>query len=292
MTVAPPDAPYRPLPLHAAPTAPPPPPPPPHPGWPVFAKAGIFVAHPDFTPDPAAYVAKLASYGFGWCAIYAHQGLAEQNAGPIMQAWLAALRAHSIRPGIWGFLETAPAAEAQLASDLIAKYDGPGSDLVYIADAEALYTAWGGDAARSTAFVKAFRALRPKRSAMLTSYGAAAWDNSLATVFDYKPWQAGPFPFEFAPQAYLNTAAELEPRHCIDQAILNGWPITAVHPVVATYTSAPNDPVPNQKIDGDQWSYLLRNLAPTKGTVATRGWSVFNAEDSSDADLAALSRIA
>lgn len=249
-----------------------------NPGWPIFQKAGVFVAHPDFA-DAQQFAAKLAASRFGWCAIYAHEGASEQNAGWLSSHdWFGALRAAGVRPGIWGFLKDRPEVEAQLASDLVAKYDGPGSDVFYIADAEAAYKSdTGGDRGRSARFVAAFRHLRPSRTAALSSYGAASWDNLLGTVFDYAPWQQNRF--DFLPQAYFQQAAELEPGHCVEQAIANGWPAATVHPTVALYTDALG------RVNGDQYSYLLRRLQ-------TKGFSAFNAENATDADLAALARIA
>lgn len=250
--------------------------------WKIFDKNGVFVAHPDFA-DANLFASKLAAHGFGWCAIYAMEGTQEQNASWLAgHDWFSALRANGVRPGIWGFLEEDPVGEAQLADALISKYDGPAHDVFFIADAEASYKAdTGGDRTRSGKFVNEFRRLRPTRVAALSSYGAAVWDNLLGSVFDYGPWQNNLF--DFMPQAYFNETGEYEPGHCVQQALANGWRAVDIHPTVSSYDGALG------RINGDQYSYILRTL---NARYMTTGFSVFNAENMTDADFDAYSRLA
>jgi hypothetical protein len=249
--------------------------------WKVFQKPGIFVGHPDFA-DAQQFANRLAANKIGWCAVYVHQGASAQNVDWLdAHNWASIMRNAGITFGLWGYLSHDPVGEAKLASDLISHFDDPAHSTFYIADAEAEYTSWGGDITRSATFASTFRNLRPARPAALTSFGAATWDFSESTVFDFKPWQQNNY--DFLPQCYFQQAAENEPAHCVEQAIAEGWPASTVHPIVGIYDDQLG------RINGDQYSYLLRNCIKRFGTV---GWSIYNAENVTDADLQALARLA
>src|SRR3954463_16680351 len=102
----------------------------------------MFVENPDFA-DAATFARKLASHGFKWVAVKGHQGQEERNRSWLeAHDWAGNMRRAGITFGLWGYLTDNPVAEAQLASDLITRYDDPGHSCFYIADAEAEYTSW------------------------------------------------------------------------------------------------------------------------------------------------------
>lgn len=250
--------------------------------WKIFQKPGVLVGIPDYI-DPSQLGDLLRLTGFGWVAVKVLQGTAKQDYNIdwlTRSGWPQAMRTRGITFGLWGYHMTDPAAEAKLASDLIGQFDDAAHSTFYIADCEAEYTSWGGEITRSAAFVKAFRALRPSRPAALTSYGGATLDNNLSSVFDYRPWQQSQF--DFLPQCYFQQAAELEPAHCIEQAVTAGWGITEIHPIVASYSDTLG------RMTGAQNGYLLRNC---KKRFGIQGYSVFNGENMGSQDYADLQQI-
>lgn len=250
--------------------------------WKTFQKPGIFVAHPDFA-DPGVFGDTLRQRGFGWCAVKVLQGVNAEDANIDWMeraGWASALRKRGITFGLWGYHETNPAAEANLASTLITRFDDDAHSCFYIADCEMEYTTWGGDETRSAKFVNEFRRLRPGRTAALTSYGGAALDNNLSSVFDYKPWQNSLF--DFMPQTYFQQAPELEPAHCLEQAIAARWRADAIHPIVGSYTDSFG------RMTGAQNAYLLRNCIKR---FNTKGYSVFNAENMTPDDYKSMQTI-
>jgi hypothetical protein len=250
--------------------------------WKVFQKPGMLVGIPDFA-DPSILGDTLRQSGFGWCAVKVLQGTNQDNYSIdwlVNTKWPEALRLRGITFGLWGYHENNPAAEAQLASDLITKFDDANHSCFYIADCEAEYTSWGGDVTRSAQFVSAFRKFRPTRPAAMTSYGGATLDNNLSTVFDYKPWQQNSF--DFFPQTYFQQAPELEPAHCLEQAVAAGWTIDVIHPLVGVYHDTLG------RITGAQNAYLIRNC---RKRFNISGYSVFDAENMTIEDYKAFKEI-
>lgn len=249
--------------------------------WKVFQNPGVFVARPDFQ-DPTIVADRLKAAEISWCAVNVLQGTEVVWADWMDRTnWPSILRSRGITFGLWGYHKTDPVAEAKLASDLIGHFDDPAHSTFYIADCEGEYTtSWGGEITRSKAFVQAFRTLRPSRPAALSSFGAAIWDFNLNTVFDYKPWQNNQF--DFMPQAYFNQAAELEPAHCFEHALAAGWQPNQIHPTVGIYQDTLG------RVSGDEYSYLLRNCRKRFNML---GWSLYNLENTSAEDLAALARV-
>lgn len=189
--------------------------------------AGAFVWH-ETDISPEALGEELRRAGFGWVALFVHDGLGED---PVEDDWVRRFRDASGLPvGGWGALRTQPVEEAALADSLLARY---GLDF-YVANAEAEFDAGGPDgqsgerAARSRAFVQAFRSLRPGLSAALSSYCRADLHD-----LDWTAWaDAG---FAFLPQAYVNDfGSEATPEVCVRSS--RGWfPAGAVHPTIGMY---------------------------------------------------------
>ena len=138
-------------------------------------EAGAFVWH-ESDVSPEVLGQELRHNGFGWVAVFLHDGL---TADPVEDDWVARLRrASGLLVGGWGALRTQPVEEAALASSLVTRY---GLDF-YIADAEAEYGYSGTGAPdkerfrRSQKFVASFRELQPLlpcRLVLLLSPGSA-----------------------------------------------------------------------------------------------------------------------
>jgi hypothetical protein len=226
-----------------------------------WAAAGAFVWH-ETDVDPGFLGRDLVEAGFGWVAVFLHDGTAED---PVEADWVARFRRASGLPvGGWGVLRTQPADEAALADRLLARY---GLDF-YVANAETEYEysgPGGTDAARferSGAFATAFRALRPGLPAALSSYCRP----DLHDV-DWGAWHASGF--VFLPQAYVNDfGAEAAPEACVSVAA----PVFGagnVHPTIGMHPGA------RRALSGARYARLLRRA----GTV---GFSVYLAETRMD----------
>lgn len=222
-----------------------------------WSEAGAFVWHEtDLSPEEVGR--QLRMNGFGWVALLLHDGL---TVDPVEGDWIARFRKASGLPvGGWGVLRTAPAEEAALADDLLARY---GLDF-YIADAEAEYGYSGPDGQdperfrRSREFVEAFRALRPSFPAGLSSY-CRPDEHDL----DWAAWNAGGF--VFLPQAYVNDfGPALAPTRCVEGARAF-FPAGAIHPTIGMYAGR------RGSLHGSRYARLLEQA----GTV---GFSVFLAE--------------
>ncbi len=222
-----------------------------------WQSAGAFVWHPE-NVDPALLGQELRANGFGWVAIRIHDGLTADAVDP---GWIARFRSASGLPvGGWGVLRDRPEQEAQLASALIGRF---GLDF-YIADAEAEYKYTGPDGrrperfGRSARFTRAFRALRPRLPAGLSSYCRADMQD-----LDWPPWRkAG---FVFLPQAYVDQLGQAAaPAACVRGAA-PFFPSDEVHPTVGTF------PVQGAAPSPEQYSQLLTQA----GTV---GFSLYLAE--------------
>lgn len=219
--------------------------------------AGAFVWHEtDVSPEELGR--QLRAAGFGWVALFLHDGLTED---PVEGDWVARFRRASGLPvGGWGALREQPAEEAALADRLLARY---GLDF-YIANAEAEYAYSGQEGPsrerfeRSRAFVEAFRRLRPDLPAALSSYCRPDRQD-----LDWSAWNAGGF--AFLPQAYVNDfGREAAPAACVAGA-RGAFPPGSVHPTIGMY------PGVTSSLRAGRYARLLAE-------AATVGFSVYLAE--------------
>lgn len=189
--------------------------------------AGAFVWHPGAI-DPTVLGRELRANGFGWAAIFVHDGL---HAAPVDPVWIDRFRRASGLPvGGWGVVRTDPVREAGLVHDLVQRYHLD----FYAADAEAeyAYTGPGGPSGarfgRSARFVDEFRRLEPTLSAAVASYCRPDQHD-----LDWKAWRAGGF--DFLPEAYVNELGPpVSPASCLAGAAAF-FPPDRVHPIVGMY---------------------------------------------------------
>jgi hypothetical protein len=219
--------------------------------------AGAFVWH-ETDVDPGILGPTLRDNGFGWVAVYLHDGTTED---PVEADWVSRFRAASGLPvGGWGVLRAEPLREAALADGLVRRY---GLDF-YIANAEAEYGysgPSGPDGARyrrSERFAAAFRALQPALPAGLSSYCRADMHD-----LDWGAWQS--HGFAFLPQAYVNDfGAEVTPAACARGA-REFFPLDQVHPTIGMHP-------------GQSASLAAGAYAPLLARAGTTGFSVYLAE--------------
>lgn len=252
--------PVEPAPTEPTPTPPPPPAPTPVPPPQVgfsWAAAGAFVWHENDI-DPALLGTWLREAGFGWVAVFLHDGMTED---PVEADWVYRFRVASGLPvGGWGVLRTDPEGEATLARALVARY---GLDF-YVANPEVEYEFSGADgvsperSGRSRRFVDRFRAELPNLPAGVSSYCRPDRHD-----IDWTSWrQAG---FAFLPQAYVNDlGTDASPARCVEGAAAF-FPRSAVHPTVGMHQGLRGTVTPAEYVE----------LLAAAGTV---GFSVYLAE--------------
>jgi len=189
--------------------------------------AGAFVWHPT-SIDPALLGHELRANGFGWVAVFVHDGLDAATVDPV---WIDRFRrASGLAVGGWGVLRTDPVGEAALAHEFVRRYHLD----FYVADAEAEYgyTGPGGPSgaryARSSRFVEEFRRLEPDLPAALASYCRPDQHD-----LDWKAWSAAGF--DFLPESYVNELGPaVAPASCVAGAAAF-FPVDRVHPIVGMY---------------------------------------------------------
>jgi hypothetical protein len=207
--------------------------------------------------DPEALGRSLRESGFGWAALYLHDGLSED---PVDPGWIDRFRRASGLPlGGWGVLRADPEQEAALADALLARYGLS----FYIADAEGDYE-FSGQAGpsdersgRSRRFVAAFRARRPDLPAGLSSYCRPDMHD-----IDWRSWRSAGF--VFLPQAYVNQlGAKAAPAVCV-KAAAGFFGAAEVHPTIGMY-GAP------RAVSAERYAALL-------AAAGIQGFSVYPAE--------------
>lgn len=223
--------------------------------------AGAFVWH-ETDVDPDILGRQLLEAGFGWVAVFLHDGTSED---PVEADWVARFRRASGLPvGGWGVLRTQPVEEAAVVDGQLARY---GLDF-YVADAETEYEYSGTTGPdpvrfeRSRAFVAAFRKLRPTLPAGLSSYCRPDLHD-----IDWAAWRGAGF--VFLPQAYVNDfGADAAPAACAHAAAAT-FGAADVHPTIGMHQGA------RRALSGAGYARLLRRA----GTV---GFSVYLAETRMD----------
>lgn len=219
--------------------------------------AGAFVWH-ETDVDPGILGGLLRDNGFGWVAVFLHEGDTED---PVEADWVRRFRLASGLPvGGWGVLRSQPVREATLADALVRRY---GLDF-YIANAESEYEYSGPSGPdgvryrRSRRFVDAFRELQPTLPAGLSSYCRADMHD-----IDWGTWRdAG---FVFLPQAYVNDlGAQAAPATCARGAA-GFFPTGAVHPTIGMHP-------------GQRSSLTAATYARLLARAGTVGFSVYLAE--------------
>ena len=222
-----------------------------------WQSAGAFVWH-ETDVDPGILGPALRDNGFGWVAVYLHDGLTED---PVEADWVRRFRLASGLPvGGWGVLRAEPRREAELADALVRRY---GLDF-YIANAEAEY-GYTGPAGpdgvryrRSQRFVAAFRGLQPSLAAGLSSYCRADMHD-----LDWGAWRAAGF--VFLPQAYVNDLGPAATPAVCARAAQAFFPVEAVHPTIGMHP-------------GQSSSLGAATYASLLDRAGTTGFSVYLAE--------------
>jgi hypothetical protein len=214
-------------------TAPPPEPTPPPPAAVPFSwrTAGAFVWH-ETDVEPTLLGRVLRASGFGWVAVFLHDGAAED---PVEADWVYRFRAASGLPvGGWGVLRAEPEREAALASTLLDRY---GLDF-YIGNAEVEYefSGVGGPSdersGRSTRFVRTFRALRPAPFPL----GLSSYCRPDRHDIDWAAWWKADA--AFLPEAYVNDiGTEGDPAGCV-AAAAGAFPRAEIHPTIGMHIGA------------------------------------------------------
>jgi hypothetical protein len=228
----------------------------------IFATAGVFVDNPYNFPDAQTLGAALEAAHFSWVALHIEDEVTLENLTP---KWVATLRDHGLKVGVWGMELNNVASDVAIADLAIRTY---GFDF-YIADAEAPFESKGEW--RSAQFVRAFRELQPAIPAALVTLGAAKapW----VLPLDFAAWRSGNF--DLLPEAYYNQYPWYRPDLCVAHALRAGWTLDAVHPVIGVYRH-----------------YAAANYVPLLQNLGTHGFSVFLADQMTPADYTALSGLA
>jgi hypothetical protein len=222
-----------------------------------WGSAGALVWHENDI-DPTLLGTMLRGAGFGWVAVYLHDGL---DADPVEADWAYRFRLASGLPvGGWGVLRTQPEEEAALADELVGRYELD----FYIANPEVEFefSGAGGPSAersgRSKRFVDRFRALRPTVPAGVSSYCRPDRHD-----IDWLSWRQGGF--VFLPQAYVNDVGpEVSPASCVASAA-GFFPRDSIHPTVGMH-------------DGVLGSLAATDYVGMLAAAGTRGFSVYLAE--------------
>jgi len=222
-----------------------------------WRSAGALVWHENDV-DPTLLGTVVRSAGFGWVAVYLHDGL---DADPVEADWAYRFRLASGLPvGGWGVLRTQPEEEAALADELVGRY---ALDF-YIANREVEFEFSGAGgpsperSGRSRRFVDRFRALRPTIPGGVSSYCRPDRHD-----IDWLSWRrAG---FVFLPQSYVNDVGpEVSPRSCVEGAA-GFFPRESVHPTVGMH-------------EGVLESLVATDYVELLAEAGTVGFSVYLAE--------------
>jgi hypothetical protein len=241
----------------------------------IFEGAGVFVSA--VTDFPVTRAGELVVAHFGWVAAKIHDGTVvdPRNDAALRSNWVRDFHQMGLKVCGWGVNGDQPVAEARLVDSLISRY---GLDC-YIADAENAHMAgdYGGDTARSPAFVDEFRRLRPGFPAALSSYAGAPAPWVLPFLYD--PWiTAG---FDFLPQAYLSISADYDPETAMAYAARVGWSKDKVHPTIGIGWSQGRPALSGaQQVD--------RLVAAANANAY--GYSIFLGETTTRADILALGK--
>jgi hypothetical protein len=232
--------------------------------------AGVILG--DATGFPADRARVLSRNRFRWIAVKIHHGLGRvrETEAVLQSDWPSVFRRGGIRICGWGVVDDRPLREARLVAGLVRRL---GLEC-YIADAEDPYLGegYGGVVARSSAFVRAFRAHAGSVPAAVTTYGAAL--SPWILPFDYAAWRG--HGFHLLPQSYLSIAAHYGPKSSSLHAARAGFPRGWIHPMVGIGWTQGR----RKHWGGD---YVWRLIQ-----AKTRGFSVFLGETTSDTDFDVL----
>src|SRR3954453_19603119 len=80
----------------------------------IFDGAGIFIDNVENFPGPFALADTLQRDHFSWVAFHAHNGI--WTSYGINPQWVAVMRAHGLKVGLWGWEDASPWLAAQLAA--------------------------------------------------------------------------------------------------------------------------------------------------------------------------------
>ena len=231
----------------------------------VFDGAGLFIDNVENFPGPFTLAETLQRDHFSWVAFHGHNG--SWKSYGINPQWIAVMRAHGLKVGLWGWEDDSPWLAAQLAA-FEARVSG--ADF-YIADAEWDYlrARHTGNWQHSKIFATTFRQYEPTLPAALTTFGAA--EQPWVLPLDFASWRDNGF--DFLPQAYYNQFPKVDrPDLTVAHAKRAGWPVARVHPVIGVYRD-----------------YPAAKYVPLLRAAGTTGYSVFLGDQATSADYDALS---
>lgn len=243
----------------------------------IWAQRGLFVVASDFA-DPTTWAEMALSHGFQWVAVLAADGTTLVNTGNIT-AWMAEARAAGMTVGIWHVLRTDPVAEAAVAAERIET----NSAQFYIANPEAEYkTDTSGVRDRAQQFVDAYDALGLTIPKGFITYGAASGENILgsalnpaAGTMDWAAWFNDGW--QYIPEAYANESADYEMTQVLHHAANASWPTARITPALGIYDGGALG-----RLSGADYAARLTAVG------WTGGFAVFDAEQATEEDLAAL----
>jgi hypothetical protein len=230
-----------------------------------FTGAGVFIDNVGNFPGPVGIAETLRRNGFTWVAFHSHNGILKSYG--VNPEWVAVMRAHGLKVGLWGWEDAHPALAAQLAAFEVRMV---GADF-YIADAEFDYLRAHKTAGwyRSAIFAQTFRRYEPTLPAALTTFGAAI--EPWVLPIDFAAWRDNGF--DLLPQAYYNQFPKVDsPVQTVAHALRAKWPVERVHPVIGVYRK-----------------YPAANYIPMLRAAGTTGYSVFIGDQATAADWDALS---
>jgi hypothetical protein len=167
-------------------------------------------------------------------------------------------------------------ADATLGAKLTAKWHGE----FYIADCEDGFQSYNPKdptPALNKVYVDAF-------TKAAVAAGIANIPRALSSegriALDMQPWIQGGW--DAMPQAYWNSYAVYQPSLCVDFYTKDGgWPITRVHPTIATFTG-----------EGENRKVTLEQYAADLNTRNTTGFSFYLPESYLKSDEAAYRQLA
>ena len=230
-----------------------------------FDGAGVFVDNIENFPGPWGLAAELRSAHFSWIAFHAHNGV--WTTWGTNAEWIAVMREHGLKVGLWGWEDSNPWLAANLAAFQVRS---SGADF-YIADAEWDYLRARHSAGwwRSRIFASTFRSLEPGLPAALTTFGAA--EAPWVLPIDFAAWRENGF--DLLPQAYFNQFPKVDrPAQTVAHALRAKWPLERVHPVIGVYRH-----------------YPAARYVPLLRAAGTTGYALFIGDQATPADYQALS---
>ena len=246
--------------------------------------------------DAKAMAKRLHAANFRSIMVQTHVGPLSRHPVKTVVDYLEPYRALDFAIGHWGYLTDNPEADAECAM----YWDGCLKPRFYVPNAEIEYKYTGPDGkANVVAFGRSDRFCNAY-STTTTTVGLSTYGRCDKADLHYAPW-LNELNGRILPQAYMNEQGiTWTPSACFSGAIdvkqpqnimhhpvtgraISGFPKSYVHCTIGKLDSK-EDKFPT---DVDQW---ITGLIAAKKAGHTVGFTVYEAENSSDADLAKLGK--